>query len=158
MVRHKYTVSQSTSIAGVLRLLNIPAAGGSHTHIKNRIQAAGLSTDHFLGQGHTKGKRSFNRKLVEDILVLEPEGSSRSKPTYLRRALDESGIPYLCAFCENNGTWNDASLVLEVDHIDGNWLNNVLSNLRYLCPNCHSQLPTNKSWKNSDKDADNMLN
>lgn len=27
---------------------------------------------------------------------------------------------------------------IEVEHIDGNWQNNDLSNLTLLCPNCHS--------------------
>jgi hypothetical protein len=30
---------------------------------------------------------------------------------------------------------------LEVDHIDGNSNNNIESNLRLLCPNCHSLTP-----------------
>lgn len=33
-------------------------------------------------------------------------------------------------------------LVLELDHIDGNNQNDQRHNLRYLCPNCHSQTPT----------------
>lgn len=32
-------------------------------------------------------------------------------------------------------------LTLEVDHIDGDFLNNILTNLRFLCPNCHRQTP-----------------
>ena len=38
------------------------------------------------------------------------------------------------------GPWhNDKPLLLEVNHIDGDAANNVLSNLELLCPNCHSQ-------------------
>jgi hypothetical protein len=31
---------------------------------------------------------------------------------------------------------------LELDHIDGNYQNNALGNLRLMCPNCHSLTPT----------------
>jgi ssDNA-binding Zn-finger/Zn-ribbon topoisomerase 1 len=36
--------------------------------------------------------------------------------------------------------WNGKSIVLEIDHIDGNSENNSPENLRFICPNCHSQL------------------
>jgi len=46
--------------------------------------------------------------------------------------------------CEECGIseWNDKPLTLEVDHIDGDGSNNELTNLKILCPNCHSQTPT----------------
>ena len=34
---------------------------------------------------------------------------------------------------------------LEADHIDGNYKNNNIDNLRLLCPNCHSLTPTYKA-------------
>lgn len=53
----------------------------------------------------------------------------------------ESGILYTCAFCGNDGSWQGVPLTLEVDHLDGDFLNNRLENLRFLCPNCHRQTP-----------------
>ena len=41
--------------------------------------------------------------------------------------------------------WNGKSIVLELEHIDGNSANNTESNLSLLCPNCHSQTTTYKN-------------
>jgi hypothetical protein len=38
--------------------------------------------------------------------------------------------------------WFDKKLSLVVDHIDGRCWNDILENLRLLCPNCASLLPT----------------
>ena len=50
---------------------------------------------------------------------------------------------YACECC-GISKWQDAKIVLECDHIDGNKTNNVITNLRLLCPNCHSQTDTFK--------------
>ena len=57
------------------------------------------------------------------------------------RALVELGVPYECATCGCDGQWQGRSLTLEVDHIDGDYRNNLKDNLRFLCPNCHRQTP-----------------
>jgi hypothetical protein len=43
--------------------------------------------------------------------------------------------------------WNERhpitkKIPIEIEHIDGNWENNLPSNLTLLCPNCHSLTPT----------------
>lgn len=38
--------------------------------------------------------------------------------------------------------WNGKPLTFQIDHIDGNILNNELENLKILCPNCHTQTKT----------------
>jgi hypothetical protein len=49
----------------------------------------------------------------------------------------------LCGWCEVNP--HTGKIPVEVDHIDGDWQNNSLGNLRLLCPNCHSLTATYKA-------------
>jgi hypothetical protein len=42
----------------------------------------------------------------------------------------------LCGWQEINKF--TGKIPLEVDHVDGNYMNNKLDNLKLLCPNCHS--------------------
>jgi hypothetical protein len=48
---------------------------------------------------------------------------------------------YKCQIC-NLSSWLDKPISLELDHIDGNHFNDEESNIRLLCPNCHSQTDT----------------
>src|SRR6201991_3105719 len=50
-----------------------------------------------------------------------------------------------CAICGGSSAWLGLPLALVLDHIDGDPTNNRRENLRLLCPNCDSQLPTYKS-------------
>ena len=49
-----------------------------------------------------------------------------------------------CAICGIYREWNGRPLTLVLDHIDGDSTNNRRQNLRLVCPNCDSQLPTFK--------------
>ena len=56
-----------------------------------------------------------------------------------------------CDSCGISSTWNKSYLSLQVDHIDGDNKNNLPSNLRLLCPNCHSQTETFSGKKHRNK-------
>lgn len=60
---------------------------------------------------------------------------------------------YRCEVC-GISRWMEMPIKLEIDHIDGNSDNNDISNLRLLCPNCHSLTETYKTanmGKNSSR-------
>ncbi len=48
-----------------------------------------------------------------------------------------------CESCKND-IWMDNKIPLDLDHIDGNFLNNKIDNLKLLCYNCHGLTPTYK--------------
>ena len=134
-------VAQSISIAGVMRLLGIRPTGGSHFHISKRIRRLELDTAHFLGQGSRRGTVQA-RKPADEILVRRSPDSPRAKPHMLRRALIESGRLLTCVGCGVGDHWTGRPLTLHVDHVDGDFSNCLAENLRFLCPNCHSQTST----------------
>lgn len=48
-------------------------------------------------------------------------------------------IPHNCCYNCGLTDWLGGKLILELDHINGDNTDNRLENLRFLCPNCHSQ-------------------
>ena len=58
------------------------------------------------------------------------------------RIINQRLIEYKCSECDNVGVHNGNPLSLQLDHVNGKSEDNRLENLRFLCPNCHSQTDT----------------
>ena len=109
-----------------------------------------LSERHQMKYCSNKCQQNFQyKKWVESWKAGNRSGNigvtTRNISGHLKRYLGEK----FGKKCFNCG-WNKKhpvteSIPLEIDHIDGNAENNLESNLRLLCPNCHALTPFYKN-------------
>jgi phage anti-repressor protein len=59
--------------------------------------------------------------------------------------VDREILPYECKKCKNDGTWEGKPLHLILDRLNNIFNDNRYENLRFLCPNCFSQIKKNKT-------------
>ena len=126
------------SIAEVVRKLGLMVTGGNHSHIKRKLLEHNIDISHFLGKHSNLGKKSAIKKHWKEILI-ERNDKKRELAFRLRRALIESGRDYKCEICGLKDKWNNKTIRLEVDHKNNRCNDDRPENLRFLCPNCHSQ-------------------
>jgi hypothetical protein len=96
-----------------------------------------IGTTHWVNTSSKRGAPGVAKPL-NDVLV---EHSDYCRKTLKKRLVKEGLLPYVCSGC-NRDSWLGKPLALQIDHINGVSDDNRLGNLRFLCPNCHSQTDT----------------
>jgi hypothetical protein len=54
--------------------------------------------------------------------------------------IEHKVLPHSCKLCNAKPTWRNKPLELVLDRINNEVLDNNIENLRFLCPNCYSQV------------------
>lgn len=151
-------IKESCNISEVLFKLGYSVQGNSwgFSLVRKRMDELKLTHNSFKGKS-TLGK-SVER--IIDPNKLFKENSKHNRTVLRRYILNHELIPYKCAIC-GAIEWQGKTLSLELDHINGINNDNRLENLRFLCPNCHSQTTTygsrNQQLNSSEYDITNEL-
>lgn len=96
-----------------------------------------IATEHWFGW--YRPRKTYKKRTSDPFVKGSlPIGSG----TLRKKILKDKLLLYKCALCNLEPFWNGKTLTLQLDHIDGDKTNNLLSNLRFLCPNCHQQTDT----------------
>lgn len=100
----------------------------------------------------TKNRMNWAKgKTITHNADIFTENSKYSNEMVKQRIVKDNLLEYRCIKCGVD-SWQGETIVLDLDHINGNNRDNRLENLRYLCPNCHSQTDTYKGRnKNNGK-------
>lgn len=117
-----------------MKRLNLRPAGGNFLSLRKHAIRLGCSIEHFRVSPPIRPK-------IEDLSLLKR--GTRIKGKILKRLVVKAGLnDKRCVECGNGTTHNGKPLTLQLDHSDGDSTNNEIVNLRFLCPNCHTQTPT----------------
>ena len=141
----KELCKDSYSYAEVLRKAGRKQGGGAQATLRKKIEEFGIDISHFTGQRWQNSPNQIdnheNREKysLEEVFIKNSPVTQKVLRGYVKR---HNLIPYKCQNCGCDGHWQNGIIALEIDHIDGDNTNNEISNLRYLCPNCHALTDT----------------
>ncbi len=145
-VRTSYSYCEVIRKLGLRCWRQLQVGQGSHTEARSIDQSFPSPRD-VASSSETKRNESTR---ISDGDVFRKDGIWIN--TRLRKRVIQQGwMPYKCAVCGNPGTHMNKPLTLHLDHENGDHRDCRKENLRWLCPNCHTQTATYARTTNQPK-------
>jgi hypothetical protein len=137
----KKLLVESKTYSDVCRSFGISNRGGNIATIKRRILQEGLGelVSHY--NNNAKFARIPKSLNLEEALARYFTKENETQTNILKKYVKQYNLLEEKCVCGLTDNWQNHKLVLQLDHINGDRRNNLLENLRFLCPNCHSQTP-----------------
>jgi hypothetical protein len=135
-------VAASKSIPEVMERLGMDATKNAERRVARAIDRYSVDTSHFVRRAWRTPLPPARRDPTEVLVLRRRDRSPKRVPGHrLRNALPAIGRAEECSGCGLGPEWRGVRITLQVDHINGDWLDDRAENLRLLCPNCHSITP-----------------
>lgn len=145
-------LKKSSTISEVLFKLGYSVKGNSWGFAKIRQRMSDLNLDGSVFKGKSPITKYDSLYKVNASDILKPN-CKHARSVLRRYVIKNNLIPYRCAIC-GCVEWQGRTLSLELDHINGINNDNRIENLRFLCPNCHSQTTTYGSRNQQRNDSE----
>lgn len=108
------------------------------TFKRKAIKLGCYKTNQFWSRGKTRfSDNRIKSKYKHDEVFIENSQVSRDQIKNI--IIKEKLLDYYCSECGLKEVWNNKLINLQLDHKNGIRNDNRIQNLRFLCPNCHSQ-------------------
>lgn len=145
-------LKNSSTISEVLFKLGYSVKGNSWGFAKVKQRMSDLNLDGSIFKGKSPITKYGTLHKVNASDILKPN-CKHARSVLRRYVIKNNLIPYRCAIC-GCVEWQGRTLSLELDHINGIDNDNRIENLRFLCPNCHSQTTTYGSRNQQRNDSE----
>jgi hypothetical protein len=152
----KDAVAQSECWADVCRYVGLGIRARAYDTLRHHIKLQNLDTSHFKTLSELSTKRNSRKNIYWTLDNSFTQNCNINRAQLKRIILKNNLIPYICSICKLLPSWNAQELVLQLDHINGTNNDNRLDNLRFLCPNCHTQTHTFSTKRFSNKNKVDM--
>ena len=137
-------VKEVYNVADFCRAVGWQPRGANYQVFYKYVKEYNLDISHFTGRKTNLGNKNKVGLSKEEFFKKDKLIKSSD---LIKKIISTNDREYKCEVCGIT-KWQGKELKLQVHHIDGDHLNNELSNLQLICPNCHSQTDTYAGKKN----------